>query len=58
MGSGARSVLLIALDERAEAEALEAEWREAEELAAIIDGELSRVPGFDAFRKEILEDGR
>ena len=55
MGGSARSALLIALDERAEAEALEAEWREAEEMAAIIDGELSQVPGFDAFRKEILE---
>jgi hypothetical protein len=57
MGGSARGALLIALDERAEAEALEAEWREAEEMAAIIDGELSQVPGFDAFRKEIL-DGR
>jgi hypothetical protein len=50
-----RSALLIALDEGAEAEALEAEWKAAEEIAAISDGELSRVPGFEVFRKQILE---
>ena len=37
----------------AEAEALEAEWREAEELGAIMDGELTPVPGFEAFRREL-----
>jgi hypothetical protein len=51
-----RAGLLIALDEGAEAEALEAEWRVAEEVAAISDGELSRIPGFEAFRKGILEE--
>lgn len=48
-----RSGLLIALDEGAEAEALEAEWRMAEEVAAIHDGELSQVEGFQEFRDRI-----
>jgi hypothetical protein len=52
-----RAGLLISLDETAEAEALEAEWREAEELAAIMDGELSHVPGFQEFRRQILDQG-
>jgi hypothetical protein len=56
MGTETRAGLLIALDEAAEAEALESEWREAEELAAIVDGELSDVPGFDDFRREILRE--
>ena len=56
LGIETRAGLLIALDEGAEAEALEAEWRDAEELAAIQDGELTQIPGFDAFRKAILED--
>ena len=51
-----RAGLLIALDETAEVEALEAEWKTAEELAAISDGELSDVPGFEVFRKEVLGD--
>ncbi len=51
-----RAGLLISLDEVAEAEALEAEWREAEEMAAIMDGELSRVPGFQEFRRDVLKD--
>ncbi|MGW8267100.1 MAG: hypothetical protein ACWGSQ_12090 [Longimicrobiales bacterium] len=51
-----RAGLLIALDEGAEAEALESEWREAEELAAIVDGELTEIPGFEDFRREILRD--
>jgi hypothetical protein len=50
-----RAGLLVSLDETAEAEALEAEWREAEEMAAIMDGELSQVPGFEEFRREILD---
>lgn len=54
---GYRSGLLVSLDESAEAEALEAEWREAEEMAAIMDGELSYVPGFEEFRSEILKQG-
>ncbi len=49
-----RIALGMALDEEAEAEALEAEWREAEEIAAIMDGELTRVPGFEAFRARVL----
>jgi hypothetical protein len=50
----ARVGLIVTLDEMAEMEALEAEWQRAEEMAAIVDGELSGVPGFEAFRKEIL----
>ncbi|MEX0891105.1 MAG: hypothetical protein WEB88_02965, partial [Gemmatimonadota bacterium] len=46
----------LALDEEAEAELLEQEWREAEELAALMDTELSRVEGFDALRDRALED--
>jgi hypothetical protein len=55
MGSLLRTGLIISLDELAEAEALETEWREAEELASIMDGELTRVPGFKRFRREVLE---
>jgi hypothetical protein len=58
LGIEARAGLLIALDEGAEAEALEAEWREAEELAAIMDGELTEVPGFEAFRRGIRGEDR
>jgi hypothetical protein len=54
IGPSVRSALLISLDEMAEMEALEAEWRAAEELAAIMDGELSHVPGFEAFRRRVL----
>ncbi len=56
LGEETRAGILIALDESAEVEALEAEWREAEELAAIADGELTEIPGFDAFRREVLGD--
>jgi hypothetical protein len=49
--------LIISLDEMAEMDALEAEWREAEELASIMDGELTDVPGFESFRREILDEG-
>ncbi len=56
LGEEARTALLISLDEAAEAEALEAEWRKAEELAAIMDGELTRVPGFREFRRDVLSD--
>jgi hypothetical protein len=45
-----RLALWICLDECAEIDVLEAEWRRAEELAAIIDGELTDVPGFHEFR--------
>jgi hypothetical protein len=44
----------ISLDEQTEAEALEAEWRVAEELAGIVDDELTEVPGFDTFRARVL----
>jgi hypothetical protein len=49
-----RLALGMALDEQSEAELLEAEWRQAEELAAIIDRELTDVEGFDAFRRRVL----
>jgi hypothetical protein len=49
-----RLALVISLDEDAEVEALEREWRAAEEIAAIMDGELTSVPGFDAFRRAVL----
>ncbi len=52
-----RVALGIALDEQVEGEALEMEWRVAEELAAIVDGELTDVAGFEEFRREALEDG-
>lgn len=55
LDSQERAGLIITLDEVAELEALEAEWREAEEMAAIIDGELTQVPGFESFRRELLE---
>ena len=50
-----RVALAIVLDEEAELEALEAEWRRAEEITAIMDGELTEVPGFEAFRSRVLE---
>ena len=49
-----RLALGMALDEQSEAELLEAEWRQAEELAGIIDSELTRVEGFEDFRRRIL----
>ena len=49
-----RLALAMALDEQAEAELLEAEWREAEELAALVDGELTHVEGFEEFRRRVL----
>jgi hypothetical protein len=50
--------LAMALDEDAEVEALETEWREAEEVAAIMDGELTLVAGFEDFRRRILAESR
>jgi hypothetical protein len=50
-----RTGLIMSLDELAEVEALEQEWKRAEEMAAIMDGELSEIPGFDAFRRKILK---
>ena len=52
----ARLALWIALDELAEAEALEAEWSYAETLARIADNELTNVPGFDEFRARVLSE--
>ncbi len=49
-----RLAVWIALDEAAEAEALEREWREAEEITSIMDGELTEVPGFERFRRRVL----
>lgn len=49
-----RLALGMALDEQSEAELLEAEWREAEELAAIVDSQLTHVEGFEEFRRRIL----
>lgn len=49
-----RVALGMALDEQSEAELLEAEWREAEELAAIVDGQLTQVAGFEEFRRRVL----
>lgn len=54
LGVPERLALGMAMDEQAEAELLEAEWREAEELAAIVDRELTDVEGFDEFRRRIL----
>jgi hypothetical protein len=53
-----RLSLWMSLEEAAEAEALEAEWKEAEGLAAIIDDELTPVPGFDEFRGRVLGRAR
>ncbi|MCG6988336.1 MAG: hypothetical protein LJF06_09160 [Gemmatimonadetes bacterium] len=58
MDTDERIALAIGLDEEAETEALEAEWREAEELAAIMDDELTEVPGFEEFRARVLEGGQ
>lgn len=49
-----RLALGIALDEQGEAELLEEEWREAEELAQIVDRELTEVEGFERFRRGVL----
>lgn len=54
LGVMERLSLGMALDEQSEAELLEAEWREAEELAAIVDSELTDVAGFEEFRRRIL----
>jgi hypothetical protein len=57
LGLRERVALAMALDAEAEAEALEAEWREAEEIAAIMDGELTDVAGFLEFRARVLGEG-
>jgi hypothetical protein len=46
-----RLSLWLGLDEWAEAESLEAEWRTAEELASIADSELTDIEGFAEFRR-------
>jgi hypothetical protein len=56
LGSLERIGLSVILDERAESEALESEWRKAEEIAEIMDGELTEVPGFEAFKRRVLGD--
>ncbi len=50
----ARVALGISLDLDAEADSLESEWSTAEELASIMDGELTDVPGFREFRARVL----
>ncbi|HUG39750.1 MAG TPA: hypothetical protein VMM12_04660 [Longimicrobiales bacterium] len=50
-----RLALQIALDELAEAELLESEWSEAEELAAIVDGQLTQPAGFRALKARARE---
>jgi len=57
LGLRERVALAMALDAEAEAEALEAEWQEAEEIAAIMDGALTEVEGFAAFRARVLGEG-
>jgi hypothetical protein len=49
-----RLSLWLGLDEWAEAESLEAEWRTAEALASIADDELTEVAGFDEFRRRVM----
>jgi hypothetical protein len=56
LGTLERVALAIVLDEAAEAEALEEEWRKAEEISAIMDGELTEIPGFQDFRRRVLEE--
>jgi hypothetical protein len=53
-----RLALWLSLDEQAEREALEAEWRQAEDLAGIIDSELTEVPGFQQFRERVLREAQ
>jgi hypothetical protein len=56
LGALERVALAIVLDESAEADALEEEWRKAEEISAIMDGELTEIPGFQEFRRRVLEE--
>jgi hypothetical protein len=57
LGRVERVALGMALDARAEADALLDAWREAEEITGIIDAELTQVEGFLAFRERVLEGG-
>jgi hypothetical protein len=52
-----RLSLWISLDECSEIDVLEAEWRRAEELAAIMDDELTDVPGFREFLRRVTGPG-
>lgn len=54
-GSASRLALQMALDESAEAELLEAEWRDAEEIAGIVDGRLTPAPALEDLRRRALE---
>ena len=54
LGLKERMALRIALDEEAEREALEAEWRRAEEIAAAMEGDLTGQEGFRDFRRRVL----
>lgn len=55
-GASARLSLQMALDEMTEAELLETEWREAEELAGILDGELTPSPPLDPLRRRVVPE--
>ena len=52
-GGAPRLSLQMALDEMTEAELLETEWREAEGLAGIMDGELTPSPPLDGLRRRL-----
>src|SRR5947199_356815 len=50
-----RLALEMAVDERAEVEELERQWKEAEEIAEIADGMLSSDPGIDEELRRLRE---
>ena len=50
-----RLALEMAVDERAEVEELERQWKEAEEIADIADGMLSSDPGIDEELRRLRE---
>ena len=50
-----RLALEIAVDERAEVEELERQWKEADEIAEIADGMLSADPGVDEELRRLRE---
>lgn len=54
LGLAERMALRIALDEEAEREALEAEWRRAEEIASAMEGDLTTQESFRDFRRRVL----
>jgi hypothetical protein len=53
LGPGLRMGLGMVLDEGAESDALEREWRTAEEVAELLEGDLSAHPGFEAFQRRV-----